>query len=380
MEQNTDNGYNYNYIEFIQQNQEFEINVDNVEASIPKKRITVELPNEYAGIKLTDEIKDHLLKGEYTDLLEGLYDGERVRNAKLKLIKNEEGDFSIAEFEAYESLNIPDKIGDHKLTEEDKTNLIEKGQLIGPYKIHKRKPEQFLAIDQELNRIVVKTKNEVGIPTEFSGYKFTKDEQNKLANGQKLDPIVFKGKSGHYFTAEISVHLDKDSITYKFDNPVALTKEKAKEIMEQQKINKKDNPSLIENITNQVQETHDNEKNKTHHQISEEHIEKIQNQDDKLILEAIQDKNLNKLIDLTSNGVKPSESLKTTIYKDQSIPEVQKSVIMTKLGIDINKEKKKIQDSNKEKKQKELEENHTKNRTVQKTANAITKASHLLRD
>lgn len=177
-----------------------------------------EMPSEIFGVKISDQDKENLAKGNYSNLLENmqLEDGTII-DGKVKLNKDKEtGEFKLSIEERKPELKIGNKFLSHTFSKEDKKNLLE-GKAVGPLTINSglsTLKNVFLQVDSQLNKIVVKSSNQLSVFDKLGGYKLNDRDKNLLANNEKIPPRVYQGKDGKYFTAEIKLTDDKKGLEY----------------------------------------------------------------------------------------------------------------------------------------------------------------------
>lgn len=202
--------------------------------------IEKEVPNNLNHIKLSQQTKELLSKGSYSDFLEGmLFDDGTVKSGKVKLSRDINGEIEILYHFKKEKLVIPEKLGEYKLTENDKIRLGE-NKLSGP--IPYKGNNIYLQVDPELNSIIVKMESELSmgeiIEAKFDKFgefsigsnKLTTDMVQDLIKGKELPNMVYFDKeTNQHFLAIISITPDGKGI--KFFDYITISKEKALELM-----------------------------------------------------------------------------------------------------------------------------------------------------
>ncbi len=182
-----------------------------------------EIPAEINGVKLSESSKELLKKGEWSELLEGLWDDSSIKNAKIKLSRSSnDGTIKVNFKFQNEQLIIPERIGDYDLTSEDKIRLTNK-EIAGPISL--KGQELFLQVDSELNSVVIRSAKEIDVAKvielkfqknnkfEISGYSLSEKEVKDLCSGKELPTKVYK-EGNTYFSAKISLTEDKKGVRF----------------------------------------------------------------------------------------------------------------------------------------------------------------------
>lgn len=185
-------------------------------------------PSELMGVRLTAQQQLDYCYGREI-LLENAKSGDgQVKDVKICLYKDENGILQNKVNFKEDKLEIPHKILGHTLTEEEKQELL-KGHEI---KISTLKGDLYLKIDNDLNKVVVKSSQEIKNLPEIGGYKIRDDEMKSLLEGKRLEPKVYKGEEG-YFIANVELTQDKKGIN--FTGIKSVSEHEAKDLM--QKLN-----------------------------------------------------------------------------------------------------------------------------------------------
>lgn len=223
-------------------------------------------PEEIHGIKLNKQQKSILENGE-SIYLRGmtLPSGEKT-NGYVSLQDDPDQNENLKFIYGSDKIIIDSEIGKHKISDEERKDL-ERGRVVGPLDITDDF-KGFLQVDRNINRVVVKTGEEIGIPNKIGGYELSSEDQNRLANNEEMLPRVYKGKYG-YFMANVSMTPEGDGLIYK--NVQGLTNKQAEEMME--RVNGKQYSSA--NVSDIVDATIEASKNSN----KEKNQEKIQNQE-----------------------------------------------------------------------------------------------------
>jgi len=176
-----------------------------------KKFNTAEIDDDICGVKIPSEQKEKLAFGQYSDLLENLQiDDKTVRDAKIKLTKDQSGKMKVNFYFKSEFLKIPEKILNTNLSEEQKKDLLD-NKTIGPI-IHNNK-EIYFKIDNDLNKVTVLSANEISIPNQIGNYQLNEADKKILSNNEKLGTRVYQGDDG-YFLANVKIRDDKKGIEF----------------------------------------------------------------------------------------------------------------------------------------------------------------------
>jgi hypothetical protein len=170
-----------------------------------------EVPENLHGYQFKPVERQKLSQGDKVFVENMRLPDSSIRDGHLWLTKNPEGQIEVRYmFKAHE-LKIDDKILDHKLTKEEKEEL-EKGKVVGPLRL-KSDFNAFIQVDNKLNRVVIKSHQELSVPEKIGGYVLNANDQNRLANGEMMFPRVFKGDKG-YFIANFKLTDDRKGHEY----------------------------------------------------------------------------------------------------------------------------------------------------------------------
>ena len=184
------------------------------------------IPDVIGGINLNEEVKTKLSYGlespMYKDILK---DNEELIDGKISLSYDEAtNQIGVYYNERANTLKIDGSIFGIELEDEQKEKLLN-NETLGPIK-HKGK-DFFVNIDDELNKVVVKTSYEIGVPNEIGGYIISEIEKSQLSRGNQMDTKIFE-QDGNYFSAKVSLSKDKTGLV--FNNIKSVTKERASEL------------------------------------------------------------------------------------------------------------------------------------------------------
>jgi hypothetical protein len=187
-----------------------------------------DVPKDIQGVKLNEEQREDLQKGNAIFLKGMTLPSGTKTNGYVALQEDEKGNPELKYLYGNDKVVIDDKIGKHKLSKEEKKDL-ERGKVVGPIKISKEF-SGFLQVDKNINRVVVRSHQEIGVPKEIGGYDLSAQDQNRLANHQEMLPRIFKGQHG-YFMANVQLTPEKDGLVY--SNVQGLTNQKAHDLIDQ---------------------------------------------------------------------------------------------------------------------------------------------------
>ena len=171
-----------------------------------------EIPEKIHNITISEENRKRLSMGFPTGIIKDIvFEDGQILDAKLVAVKNEKGNIEIGYEEKEESLRMPNKIFDKILTDAQK-NLLFDGNSLGGL-IYKGN-EFFIHVDPELNKVVIRSADQINIPKRVGGYQLDAIDKNNLANNKTTDNRVFQAPDGTYFTAKLGYTLDKKGIEF----------------------------------------------------------------------------------------------------------------------------------------------------------------------
>lgn len=202
-------------------------------------------------------LRSRLEQGLESDLQQIKIKEDEYRTGKLLITKDNTGNPHIVFNFKEQNLNIPNKILDKELTEEDKKALLNGKTILHPKS--NTGPWVGIQIDKELNKVVLKSEKQLGIIKEINGYKLSLDEQKELFDTKTLGTKVFydKKRDIHY---SASIQIGADGKTIEFLNPTQLSKEEAKEL--ENKLNAKEN-LVLQSLSDSTIITNDQDKKPT---------------------------------------------------------------------------------------------------------------------
>lgn len=285
-----------------------------------------EVPYEINGVKLTEQSRDLLSKGQFSEYMEGLvFEDGSVKNGKIKFSKDAQGELEILYHFKKEKLVIPSRIGEYELSENDKS-LLTQNKLAGPIPYNSQ--NIYLQVDPDLNSIVVKNENELSMSEiiqakydRFGEFKIgdvslSENQIKDLIAGKNLPNMVYyDAKTDQHFLAQISITPDDHGI--KFLNFQTISKERAHEL--EPLLNKKGHG--IEAAVSTA-----NEMTK-------------ENSLEKEFFAAVEKKDFNKLQELSESGYKPSEKVIENINSLDSVSPADINRIQQVFGMEVKAEK-----------------------------------------
>ncbi|MCW3788362.1 DUF3945 domain-containing protein [Plebeiibacterium sediminum] len=301
------------------------------------------IPKQIQGVNLSKEDQERLADGE-TILLKNMVTNNGIMDGSVELKPNKDGVLSPSIAYARPSeVIIKDKILKYKLSKEEKQHL-ENGKVLGPLELDKDF-KAYLQVDKAQNRVVIKTEKEIGVPKTIGGYALSYGDKNRLANGEKMLPRVFKGKHG-YFMANVNITKDKTGLEY--SNIVALSNQEAIQMMDSINSKTYSNELILENIVGVTKDMKtqgkSQESNKEQVLRSSENTEKTKLKIDVALSEKLKDRIKNNdsqgVGEILSKGFNPTEEhqdlIKTLSKEGVVISDEIKTRITTKLSTEKN--------------------------------------------
>jgi len=303
--------------------------MENTQSQKTKQKLVSlnQIPDEILGVKLSELDKEKLSYGEYTSLKEHfkLPNGS-VKDGKTKLSLDSKGEIEFHFLFHSDILEIPEKIGGKKLSKEQIDDLHNGKTVL--LNIDDR--DLYLKVDKELNCVSISTGKEIGIPDEMGGYRLTAEDKQNLANNEPIGSRVYKGKDG-YFIA--NVKLSKDNKEIIFMDIKSIDREKDIEKHIDSLNNKKNNaPDAItikeDSLKKESLQNRSNDKtidNAIHVAVN---TTVNVNPD---VVDALKNKNFKKLNMLRKDGKIKSDDVKY-IKDDMELSKEDKSAALTILG------------------------------------------------
>lgn len=190
-----------------------EVSANNLTQLIPVEAC----PNELFGVKLTEAQKADYSLGKPV-FLENMQFGDVLKDGKIQLVLDKNGELQNTVDFKESQLEIPKSVLGKDLSEEE-IKRLKNGEEV---KINQSGKDLFIKIDPELNKIVVRSHEQIKEMPMIGGYNLSDKEHRDLLNGSRLEPKVFKGKDG-YFLANVELSPDKKGVVFTNAKPVAFT-------------------------------------------------------------------------------------------------------------------------------------------------------------
>lgn len=194
-----------------------------------------QIPEKVYNKTLSEEQRSRLASGRQTGLIKDIFveEGKPPVDAKISASKGKDGELVLTYDYAEKIFKMPTAILGMKLTPDQKDKLFNGDLLTVKYKGE----DMFVGVDKELNKITVKSTNQIGIPSEISDYKLTDVDKYYLAQGKKTDIHLFKTKEDNFFTANFKMTEDGKGV--EFSNIKFVDKENAPELKEKYNVDRK---------------------------------------------------------------------------------------------------------------------------------------------
>lgn len=169
------------------------------------------IPTDIHNITLTQEMRERMAFGLQTSLIENIVNEKfGVKDAKLSASYDSETDQVDIHYDYKEEhLKIPTKLFGETLTAEH-IQLLINGEIAGPFIYNGQ--NYYVGMDEELNKLTVKTERQIGIPENIANYNLNGIDKYQLANNRVMDTKVYQNKNGQYFTANIKITADKKGV------------------------------------------------------------------------------------------------------------------------------------------------------------------------
>lgn len=193
------------------------------------------IPESVYNKILTDEQRSRIASGRQSGLIKDIVvDVDKAPiDAKISAKVNSEGKVEITYDYAEKILKMPTAILGIKLDKEQKDKLFN-GELLA---VKFKGENLYVGIDRELNKVTVKSAQQIGIPAEVSNYKLNEVDKYYLAQGKTTETHLFKTPEGDNFTANFSMTSDNKGIS--FINIKFVDKDNAKELADKYNVDKK---------------------------------------------------------------------------------------------------------------------------------------------
>jgi len=294
-----------------------------------------EIPSTINGVKLTDRDIEKLLYGEPSGLLKGLmFEEGEVRDGKIWLSRDETGQLEINYLFAKHEVPISKQIEDYVLPDDIRLKLLN-NETVGPFLFGGQ--HVFLQVDQEINRVLIKSGYEINVPKKIASYSLTAEDMNTLANGGKLENRLFC-INGKYYTAKIGMTKDKRGILFEnlLDQSFLSNDEL---ILLEKTLNKPSDPVPPLELSPGLEETRTTKKKEFAQYLSNpvefKRLEKI-NQQPEIFRDAVDDYNVTMLVKLKEAGFVPGKADIDYIKYNVNIDNEEKRAIGTVFDIKIS--------------------------------------------
>lgn len=279
-----------------------------MEVTVGKKSFTdIEINNVETALKiqLSEYNRNLIMNGNSSDLIE--IDG---RESKLSLQRNKKGEVLAVINSKKEALEIPHEIQGTKLSKNEKKMLLDGHSVL----LNTKKGDFYLQIDKELNTVIIKGSEQMGIPDvigddkkhKYKGYVLTNSDKELLANGHMMPPRVLCSKDG-YILAEFGLTEDKKGV--KFAHTISIPKNEVQNYIDKYNSNE---------VVNEIK-VNENEK------VIEPRNE-VRNLD-KDFIAALEVRDFNKLDFFEKEGFKPSENTMQMVRQLANLSDNEKGII-----------------------------------------------------
>ena len=179
-------------------------------------------------VEFDDHLIDRLSQGFESPKLDNVRCGEDdYKDGTVRIFKDNKGNVKIDFNPIYPKMDIPLQLIGHKLTEEEKEELEKTNKV----QITKKGKTFDFVIDPTINEVIVKGENPITKMEAIGGYKLSKEEQEKVLNGDKIGPkVLFDPKTDQYIMASFELTEDKKGI--KFHGVKEISKKEVQALIE----------------------------------------------------------------------------------------------------------------------------------------------------
>lgn len=287
-----------------------------------------EVPKEVKGAKLEDEDRIQLSKTGNCIIEDVYFEKTGVTKDVRVDAKTKSGKIEYALTDVSKPLEIPDRLGNKKLSNKDKQAIVESKVLYDfTYKGH----NLSLRADIKKSAVTIFRDKEIQTPKTLGGYKFSEKEQKDLESGKRISTKVYRGDYG-YFIANVSMTPNKRGIT--FENVKEISQDKAMQLIERHNKSAgveetKEKGTVIENaasISASAELDRTKEQEVTNAKGKEE--EKQTSPQD-MFRESLHDKDFNKMGQAVKAGYRPTEKDIKEIENIKGYSEDDKIAAMT---------------------------------------------------
>ncbi|MFC5410706.1 DUF3945 domain-containing protein [Larkinella bovis] len=161
------------------------------------------------------DVEKALFHGRSTPVLTLELPNDLQLQGRLRIAITEQGP-QLRVTPVHENLLIPDKVGDIRLTQQERDELKEKGFVNQAIQM----PEKggfvagFLRVDKETNTVDVWRVNPETLPSKLLGIDLTRDQQIALACGHPVKLSGLKDQKGEPYDATVSINVGKQSLQF----------------------------------------------------------------------------------------------------------------------------------------------------------------------
>lgn len=291
-----------------------------METKPPQPNFGIEkMPETIYGVSLTPLQKEKLARGEQLFLENMELSGGRLVDGKVSFLESN-GELNLNLLEKKPTLEIPKEISGYKLSPTEVEEL--KAERVVSIKL--KQGTLFLQIDKDLNRVVVKTERDLGIPKEIGGYLLSDRDKNLFANHETLPPRVYLNpENNSYFLA--SIRRTEDGKGLEFTNYKPLEKDQAQAMID--KFNKHDRP--LENIAGVTINTQPERSITTSKTTSVELYHSFEKH--------VQEKNFSAIKDMTDKGFKTTQDQVEQMTIKYGYSKSEKESLQASVSIGKNK-------------------------------------------
>lgn len=186
-----------------------------------------DVPTHFKGVQLSHHDRVRLSHGLKTSLLRDLNFGSTVHDAKISLLKDDQGELNVI-FDPYrETLEIPDTMFGSPINDYQKEALL-RGETVGPFSY--KSSNYYFSIDNDLNSVSIISSQEKGIRDTVCGYNFSLSDKAVLESGQNLSTRIFTTDVGS-FSAQLNCQVSANGdVNYTFLEYNEIVPEKVNEL------------------------------------------------------------------------------------------------------------------------------------------------------
>ncbi|MFD1140818.1 DUF3945 domain-containing protein [Larkinella insperata] len=182
-------------------------------AQLQKKLDEVGITREF--LAANPDVEKALASGKATSVLILELPNDLQLQGRLRIAITEQGP-QLRVTPVHETLLIPDRVGDIRLTQQEREELKEKGFVHQAIQM----PEKggfvagFLRVDKETNTVDVWRVNPETLPSKLLGIDLTRDQQIALACGHAVKLSGLKDQKGEPYDATVSLNVSRQSLQF----------------------------------------------------------------------------------------------------------------------------------------------------------------------